>query len=169
MNAISIPNLAQKPDRTERIEFKEIFEDLPTLMPVAGVVTVEHRSNFLDVQATAQTIVTLPCDRCLQQYNQRLNLETREIIWLSDAPLDFNDLPLDEDLEDPEEMVECLSQDGVFEVKNWVYEQLCLELPGRKLCDPNCKGIEIANQDTGGDRRWKGLEALRGKLPDEVE
>jgi uncharacterized protein len=168
MNAISILNLAQKPDRTETIEFKEIFEELPTLMPVTGVVTVEHRNNFLDVRVQAQTIVTLACDRCLQQYNQRLNVDNQEIIWLKDTDLDLDNLPLDVDLEDPDEMVESLPEDGWFEVKTWVYEQVCLELPARKLCDENCAGIVVVQPDLGVDRRWKGLEVLRGKLP-EVE
>jgi uncharacterized protein len=168
MNAISIPNLAQKPTRSETIEFKHIFEDLPTLMPVQGIVTVEHKHNFLNVTVSAKTIVTLPCDRCLQNYNQRLITDTQECIWLTDASLDLDQLPLalDEDL-DLEEMVESLPQDGWFDVKTWVYEQLCLAIPPRRLCDESCEGIPVeVKQEDWVDRRWKGLEALRGKLPD---
>jgi uncharacterized protein len=165
MDAINIPNLAQRPDKSLTVEFRQNLADLVTLTPVEGVVTVNHRSNFLEVKAQANTIVTLCCDRCLQNYNHRLAMQTEEIIWLKDAELDLDNLPLDEDL-DLDDMVESLPKDGRFEVETWVYEQLCLALPPRQLCDEACKGIELAKKEAAADQRWAKLEALRQQLPD---
>jgi uncharacterized protein len=167
MQAIYIPNLNQKPDKTLKIEFQENLEDLNTLTPVEGTVQVVHRGNYLQAHVQAKAIVTLSCDRCLQQYNHRLNVDTEEMIWLTDAEIDLDNLPLDEDLL-LEEMVESLPQDGHFQVGNWVYEQMCLALPQRQLCDASCPGIELVKSEAdSADRRWAGLEALRGKLPNE--
>jgi uncharacterized protein len=165
MQAIYIPNLLQKPDKCLKIEFQENLEDLQTLTPVEGSVQVTHRGNYLEVAVQAKTIVTLSCDRCLQQYNHRLNVDAEEMIWLTDAEMDLDNLPLDEDLL-LEEMVESLPQDSHFQVGNWVYEQMCLALPQRQLCDTNCPGIEVQKTEADqADRRWAGLEALKGKLP----
>jgi uncharacterized protein len=164
MDAINIPNLSQRPDQSITIEFQQNLSDLVTLTPVKGTAKVTHRGNFLDVKAVAETIVTLSCDRCLQQYNHRLRADTSEIIWLKDAEFDLDNLPLDEDLQ-LEEMVETLPQNGRFDIEVWIYEQLCLALPPRQLCDQDCPGIEIAPQVIV-DQRWANLNTLRNQISD---
>jgi uncharacterized protein len=120
------------------------------------------------VTGQADTILTLSCDRCLRQYNHRLSIQPSEMIWLTDAELDLDNLPLDEEVQ-LDELVETLPETGYFDVQAWIYEQLCLALPQRQLCDRNCRGIELDPSQLaspGGDRRWAALEALRGKLTD---
>ncbi len=168
MEAIYIPNLNQKIDKRIAIDFQENMAGLTTLVPIKGTAQVTHCGNYLLVEAEAHTIITLSCDRCLQQYNHRLTIDAEEMIWLTDTELDLTNLPLDEDLL-LEEMVETIPQDGHFPIGNWVYEQMCLALPQRKLCDLQCAGIEIVKPaDADIDRRWAGLEALRGKLPNDA-
>lgn len=166
MEPIYIPRLTKLPDGTETIEFKEFFQDLETLTPVQGVCRVTHKGNFLETAVKADTIITLCCDRCLQQYNHRLSVETAEFLWLIDGEaIDPEEIPLDEDLI-IEEMVETLPKDGTFDVGSWIYEQLCLELPQRKLCSADCGGITLSpSQTEQPDARWSALEALRGQLP----
>ncbi|NJN49828.1 MAG: DUF177 domain-containing protein [Alkalinema sp. RL_2_19] len=167
MDAIYIPNLTHRADRCITIEFKQNIKDLESLTPVQGSVSVAHHGNFLEVQAVANTIVTLICDRCLQQYNHRLSCDAEEIIWLKDSELMMDELPLNEDLE-LDEMVENLPEDGHFDVEGWVYEQLCLALPQRQLCAGDCPGIPLPepNPDDLLDRRWAALSALKNQLPD---
>ncbi|HAG84964.1 MAG TPA: metal-binding protein, partial [Cyanobacteria bacterium UBA12227] len=66
-----------------------------------------------------------------------------------------------------EELVETLPPQGYFEPETWLYEQLCLAIPPRQVCDENCPGIPITdNGNTGlSDRRWQALEILKGQLP----
>ncbi len=167
MDAIYIPHLAHRTDKTVAIEFEQNIKGLESLTPVQGRVTVIHGGNFLTVQAQAHTIVTLTCDRCLQQYNHRLSCDADEIIWLKDSELILDQLPLNQDLE-LDEMVENLPEDGHFDVEGWVYEQLCLALPQRKLCDTACQGIDLPPRplEDAFDRRWAALMALKNQLPD---
>lgn len=169
-HTIFIPRLTKLPEGRETVEFKEIFPDLQTLTPVNAKVQVTHKGNYLEVVGQADGIVTLSCDRCLTQFNHRLAIDTTEFIWFDEGegPESLEDLPLDEDLV-MEAMVETVSKDGEFDVSNWVYEQLSLEMPYKQLCDVNCEGIAIDAENTQpiGDRRWAGLEALKGKLPGE--
>ena len=41
------------------------LDALPTLTPVRGRMSAEHRGNVLSVEGELTTIVTLTCDRCL--------------------------------------------------------------------------------------------------------
>jgi uncharacterized protein len=170
MEVIHIPNLAHHPERSITLEFNQLLEDLVSLTPVQGTAKVTHQGNYLEVTAQATTIVTLSCDRCLQHYNHRLSCDASEMIWLKDSELLLNELPLDADF-DVEEIVEHLPENGDFDVAKWVYEQLCLALPQRQLCDGDCPGIELPkpNPEDLVDRRWAALQALKGQLPDLAE
>uniref|UniRef100_A0A832M3U8 DUF177 domain-containing protein n=1 Tax=Oscillatoriales cyanobacterium SpSt-402 TaxID=2282168 RepID=A0A832M3U8_9CYAN len=169
MEPIHIPRLTRAPEQTETFEFNEVIADLETLTPVQGVLRISHHGNFLEVSAQAATIITFTCDRCLQQYNYRLSIQPSELIWLDEAVDEVNPILLDQDL-DADDLVETLSPQGYFDPETWLYEQLCLEIPQRQICDPQCEGIEVPQPESAFkpvvDRRWAGLESLRNQLSD---
>jgi uncharacterized protein len=165
MDAIHIPQLTIAPEHTERVEVQEFLPDLDTLTPVQGQVQVTHQGNYLEVSAQAEAIITLTCDRCLQQYNHRLKTDATELIWLDADANQPHSGPLE--VEVPvEELVESLSPDGYFSPQDWLYQQLCLALPPRQLCDQRCPGITTTEEAAGKvDHRWAALEALKNQLP----
>ncbi len=171
METIYIPHLLTKTERKEVIDFEEILPDLETLTPVRGRLQVTHQGNFLEVKAKAETIVTLTCNRCLKQYNHRLKLQSSEIIWLEEKPSqpDASSGEFEVDLEN---LVEILSPTDSFYPSDWVYQQLCLELPHKQLCETKCPGIdfnedaeETESSETISDSRWASLAALKRQLP----
>ncbi|MDZ8185350.1 MAG: DUF177 domain-containing protein [Nostoc sp. ChiSLP02] len=171
MDAIYIPQLTRASERTEEVQVKEFLPGLETLTPVRGRVRVQHHGNYLEVSGQAETIITCTCNRCLQQYNQRLGIDTKEIIWLDESANQLEDLPLEREVT-MEDLVETLPPDGYFYPSEWLYEQMCLAIPQRQLCDRNCPGIPPINADTSEesvdkrvDNRWAGLEALKKQLP----
>ena len=169
MDKIHLPQLLNAPDCTEVLNFSENITDLETLTPVKGWIKLIHQGAYLDVSAQADTIVTLPCDRCLQQYNHRLTVKASEMIWFqskSDDELYEPGTEIEVALED---LVETLFPDGDFEPEAWLYEHLCLALPQRKLCDQNCAGIDIpedvnVSPNATIDHRWAALESLKQQL-----
>lgn len=166
MQAIHIPQLTRAPQQTEVLNFKEAIPGLETLTPVQGQLKVTHQGSYLEVSAKAETIVTLMCHRCLQQYNYRLSIAPSELIWLDETTDSVEPVLLDQDIT-PEDLVETLPPKGYFEPSTWLYEQLCLELPQRQLCDQDCEGIELSNVDEPVltlDRRWASLESLKNQL-----
>ena len=173
MEPLYIPQLANRKDRTLEIIVDTTIPEFDTLTPVRGKVVVKHGGTFLDISAQAETITTLKCDRCLQQYNHRLFLDATEIIWLdADAEVepDRRGMEIRTDLE---ELVESLAPDGHFDPNVWLYEQLCLSLPLRQLCDRNCQGIVplptpavAPSTPTKLDNRWGILADLKDRLPE---
>lgn len=167
MEAIYIPQLLKAREQTQIIEVDEFLPDLETLTPVRGRISVQHRGNYLEVSAQAETIITLNCHRCLQQYNHRLKLNTSEIIWLDSAADQPYEGPLERELA-VEDLIEALPPQGYFDPGEWLYQQLCLEIPQRQLCDALCVGIQPATPETSNqtvDHRWASLEALKKQLP----
>jgi uncharacterized protein len=171
MEALYLPQLANRQDRTLEIIVDQMIAEFETLTPVRGKITVKHGGTYLEASAQAETIITLKCDRCLQQYNHKLILETSEIIWLeaeSEEPA-RRGMEIKNDLED---LVESLPPDGHFPPEAWLYEQLCLSLPLRRLCNQDCVGISpipapaAPVAEVNVDRRWGALERLKDQLPE---
>lgn len=165
MNEIYIPHLLNAVDRTRSLAFETTFDNLATLTPVRAQVSIRHGTTFLDVRGNAQTIVTLTCDRCLQQYNHRVSVDAQEIIWLEDD-LDSQEMPLEQEV-NPDDLVESLSPYGYFDPETWIYEQVCLELPQRQICNEECEGLNVAQAPANQpqvDERWSALESLKQQL-----
>ena len=169
MEAIYIPHLLKAPKQTQVIQVEEFLPSLETLTPVRGEVRVTHKGTYLEVSALAEAIATLSCHRCLQQYNHRLVVNTSELIWLDAAANQPYTGPIEQEI-DVDDLVETLAPDGVFNPGEWLYEQMCLALPQRQLCDRKCKGIQISqtsHSEPTPDQRWAALEVLKGKFPKE--
>lgn len=164
MEAIYIPQLLKAPHKTERVPIKEQISDLDTLTPVRGEVQITHCGTYLDVKGEAETIVTLCCDRCLQQYNHRISMSEEELIWLDPQADQVDDLPLEREVP-LEDLSENLSPTGYFYPFEWLYEQLCLALPQRQLCSTECEGIASEHgNEPKVDSRWASLAALKEQL-----
>jgi uncharacterized protein len=169
---IHLPQLTRAPDQTEVISIQDWFADLPSLTPVQGQVKVVHNGNFLQVDGSAETIVTLTCDRCLQQYNYRLSTVASELIWLEEiTEADAMRGAVTEDIEEVD-LVESLPPEGYFQPDDWLYQQLCLALPQRQLCDLDCPGIAFKPSATmsepATDYRWAKLADLKQQLGNEL-
>ena len=166
MEAVHIPWLLKLPEQTEVIKVNECIAGLETLTPVRGRMQVTHKGNYLEVSAQAETIITLTCDRCLQQYNHRLQVDASEMVWLDESADQPDEGPLERETA-LEDLIETLPPQGYFQPDVWLYEQLCLATPPRQLCDPNCLGIQINEPGSAAltDRRWQALENLKKQLP----
>ena len=167
MEAIYIPHLLKAPIRQVEIIVRDNIADLNTLTPVKGKVAVRHGGNFLEVTSQVETIVTLTCDRCLQHYNHRLEVDTSELIWLESELENIADLPSEREVS-LEDLAETLPPNGHFNPETWLFEQLSLAFPLRKVCGENCSGApETQHQSENNiDSRWSSLAALREQLKD---
>lgn len=160
---IYIPRLLKAPGKSEQVALQTFIPGLETLTPVRGTLVVTHYGNYLEVSASAETIKTLICDRSLQQYNQRLVVDTSELIWLKT----HEEEEINKEREvSREELTETLPAQGYFDPESWLYEQFSLQMPIRQLSSESAAG-EYDYQDTPTmDQRWAALAALKEKLPD---
>ncbi|MCW6037415.1 YceD family protein [Spirulina subsalsa FACHB-351] len=165
MDKIYIPFLLQAPEKTEELQIRDFIRGLESLTPVRGELTIAHRGTYLEVSAQVETIVTLACHRCLQNYNHRLRVETTELIWLEEEPDSLQVFPLEREVK-VEDLSEVLSPTGYFMPEAWLYEQLSLALPLQQVCGEDCPGVETKSSSSQPeiDHRWASLQALQKQL-----
>ena len=165
MEPIYIPHLLKAPKRTAQIIVDDSIAGLDTLVPVKGVVSVRHGGNFLEVISQAETIITLVCDRCLQHYNHRLEIDTNELIWLESELENVANIPNEREVS-LEDLSETLPPNGHYDPEAWLFEQLSLALPLRKICGDDCPGASqnATVNENQVDCRWASLAALKEQL-----
>ena len=170
MEAIYIPQLLKLPERKEELKFQEPISGLTTLTPVRGVMSIRHGGTFLEILAQVETIVTLICDRCLQNYNHRLSIDTSEIIWLEEQKVTAESF-LSEKEVSLEDLSETLPPNGYFKPDVWLYEQLSLAMPMQKICGRDCQGADSPKEinEPKIDSRWSSLAALKEQLSKNYE
>lgn len=139
------------------------LSELGSLEPVQGWVHATHRGDDLWVRAEASTVVELCCDRCLKAFPHRLAVAVEESIALQ----------LDADGLDPELQLEAAGGDpamdqldplGRFDPEHWLFEQLNLQLPLKRLCSNDCSGLLAQSSEPSEalvDPRWAGLLQLK--------
>jgi uncharacterized protein len=164
MQSLYIPHLLQLVERTQTILIDDFIPGLDTLMPFRGTLSIRHGGTFLAMKVKGETIITLICDRCVQQYNHRIVVDTSEIIWL-DKNLSLTEIPQERKVSS-EDLSETLSPDGHLNSETWLYEQLSLAMPLRRLCGKNCQQpiYDCAQNPSPIDNRWASLECLKQKL-----
>ena len=148
------------------------LDQLPSLTPVRGHVSAEHRGNVLAVQGKLSTIVTLCCDRCLNQFNQNLSCTPSELIWLGAAPPTADQLEHSEEVAEMEGLVDVLDPRGQFDPQQWAFEQLNLLLPVVNHCGDHCPGPPGLEQQSVApttkpkdvDPRWQALQQLQQQI-----
>ena len=162
MDAIYIPHLLKMQGKKEEIKFEELIPGLKTLTPVRGIIVVAHKGTFLEVSGAAETIMTLTCDRCLENYNHKLAIECEELIWLEKEPEEPETLPLEREVS-LDDLSETLAPDGYFHPDTWLYEQLCLAMPMQQLCGKNCQvpARSGSTKEDLIDSRWASLVSLK--------
>jgi uncharacterized protein len=165
MEPIYIPHLLKAPKRTAEIMVNDQIADLDTLVPVTGAISVRHGGNFLEIVSAAETITTLVCDRCLQHYNYRLAIDISELIWLESELENVQDIPSEREVS-LDDLSETLPANGHFDPEVWLFEQLSLALPLRRICGSDCPGASVkeTSDDHSVDHRWSSLAALKEQL-----
>jgi uncharacterized metal-binding protein YceD (DUF177 family) len=144
-------------------EFKELEAQV--------TVTFDKQTSFFMLKFDVGGSVTVPCDRCGDDFKLKLWDEFNLLIKLTGEGAD----EIDEDAD----VVFIPRSETVIDISNWVYEFVQLSIPLQRihpdLADgqPGCneQALKLLNQLTDHEEHhandiWKGLEALKEKEND---
>lgn len=141
-----------------RWQFDQRISGLDSMGSVSGALTAAVEGPLLRVEGQAETTIALRCDRCLQAFEHRLSASASERIGLG---LGQDDLLEALDF-DAEGISEQLDPSGSFDPEQWIYEQLCLQLPLVNRCGPQCPGPACwGSEEPLADPRWAALKSLQ--------
>jgi uncharacterized protein len=137
----------------EGIEYSEIHSG-----KLAAMITMAKRSNLLDMEITLKGFVTLTCDRCLDDYEQKIQYAGKLIAKFSGTFDDTDD-----------EIIAIPESENSVDLKHYLYESISLALPYKRVHPAksrcNLEMIEKLNilapkHETETDPRWDKLKNI---------
>lgn len=146
----------------ERGEVDETFKDWNARINL----TFDKHENFFMLRFDIDGNVTVPCDRCGDDFKLRLWDEFNLIIKLTGDDA--------EDIDDEDDVVFIPRSETVIDMSKWLYEFLMLSVPlqhihpdnpdGTSACNP--QALNLLDQltdhgETNVNPIWKGLEAFK--------
>lgn len=137
------------------------FQDI-TGGEVTLSLELEKESNLMVFELQLKGFVTLPCDRCLEEYNQDVEGSFRLIVKLGELFQELSD-----------EMVEIPATEARIDLSQYVYEYILLMLPLKKVHPDDADGYSTCNPEmlqklenhfeNNTDPRWDALKKLKNK------
>ncbi len=132
----------------------------------------DKHENFFMLKFDIDGQVTIPCDRCGDDFVFKLWDEFKLIIKLTGET--------DEDSEEDDEVVFIPRSETVIDISTWIYEFMMLSIPlqhihpdnedGTPGCNPQALsllGKLTEHEDEITNPLWKGLEGLKKKVEQE--
>jgi uncharacterized protein len=134
---IDLANVAGVPGAHGRYVVDETIrpvDGLEVLGPVTGEITVQNTGLLLMVRGQLRATVRMNCVRCLRPTEEPIGIEIEEEFAAEGAPADVDTI----DREDPERSA---LHDFVLDVREFVRQQVAVNVPMSSLCRPDCKGF----------------------------
>jgi len=134
----------------------------------------DKKSDFFMLHFDVDGKVTVPCDRCGDDFEMRLWDEFDLVIKLTGDDA--------EKIEDEDDVVFIPRSETVFDISGWLYEYIMLSIPLQKVhpdkedgtpgCNP--QALKLLNklsepEDKVKNNIWKGLEVLKEEKNNEEE
>jgi DUF177 domain-containing protein len=118
-------------------EFFALFENSEI---EKGSVKVEFildkKSNFMEFIFNMSGTVGIPCDRCLDNYNQPIDYKGKIIVKFGEERNEISD-----------EMIVLSKDDFEIDLKDYIYELIFLNIPLRKVHPDDEDGNSTCNQE----------------------
>ena len=98
--------------------------------PDVNVSIKKLGKNKLSIKADSYVTLSIPCDRCLEPVDTKVNYTVDEVV-------DFNDNASEEEAKEEKDYI------GGYEldVDRLVFGEILISMPGKTLCTPDCKGL----------------------------
>lgn len=130
----------------------------------------DKKNNFFLCRFDIDGSITVPCDRCGDDFKLRLWDEFDLLIKLSGTEQA-------EEVDEDADVVFIPRSETVIDIRTWLYEFLMLAVPLQRVHPPKADGTDGCNPETlnlldklagsGNEEQrsdiWKGLEALKDK------
>jgi len=101
--------------------------------PVTGEITLHNTGDELTAYGRLRAVAVLPCSRCLREHEAVVAIDFCEVCSLTqiDSPASYV----------PESGPIPILDGGMVDLSELVRQLLVLNIPGRSLCSPDCRGL----------------------------
>jgi len=146
---IPIDEIENADNKTLCVDFGEIIDGIDCVTPIKAELVIQSLGEFIEVKGNVKGIVKLQCDRCLENFDYKLDFDIEET-FAKHALLD--EYAQETELKEGQ-FVTDLNGDDNIDIYDLLYQSVILNLPNQKVCGINCKGKEFPTEENMTDPR----------------
>lgn len=118
------------------LKINEIISELGNDNPVTGVLDINSSGYGVEISGLVETDILLECDRCLKKYSYHIKVDIDEVLTKEDiVPPNAKEFEIT-----GENFVEELKGRKEIDMTDLIYQDIILNMPGKKLCAEDCPG-----------------------------
>ena len=142
MHKILIEDIEFEPNKTLHYTFDDKIEELNC--DLYAELDLKSLGGFVEVSGNAKGKIRLTCDRCLNEFEQNLNIDIEETYAkqaLQDEYTQEFELKRGQFITD-------LNGEDEIDIYDLLYQSVILSLPNKKVCGINCnEGMFVSDED----------------------
>lgn len=139
---IKISEIENRPNKVQKLDFSEIYEEFNESVPVKASLDVEILGDLIKVSGEIDALLNLTCDLCLKDFTKEFKIKVQEFYAKDKLNESYNaETELKEN-----SFVEDLNGSDEIDITDLIYQCINLNIPNKLVCDINCNGSEKVNQ-----------------------
>ena len=139
---IKITDIENLENKSQQIDFSEIYEEFNEETPVTANMNVEILGTLIKVSGEINAKLKLTCDLCLKEFTKEFKIKVEEFF----TKYSLNDSYGEEFELKENSFIEDLNGNDEIDISDFVYQSVILHIPNKCVCDINCNGNEKVNQ-----------------------
>ncbi len=155
---INLKEFENAPDQKQDFYFEEIIKELDNKTPVKGLISAQLTEYGVNINGEVDTKLNLICDRCLDFFEYNINVSFHEKFVKNG--LNFTQNQTEYELSN-ENFAEELQDREEINVTDLIYQNIIINVPGKNLCDIDCKGTQALQYLNNRDEIDPRLEIFK--------
>ena len=154
---IKISEVENSEKKVQHLNFSEIMEEFNKEVPVQAKLKVESIGELIKISGKIHALLNLTCDLCLKDFTKEFDINVEEIY----AKNSLNDSYNAEFEIKRNSFADDLNGQDEFDITDFIYQSLILNIPNKIVCDINCNGNEKVREYIKNDLTDPRLEIFK--------
>ena len=134
INKILIDDIENSPNKTLKVKFKDVIEDIPSKEPVYADLTIKSLGDFIEIIGNVKANLTLECDLCLNEFEYELDFDIDETYAKNTMLSEYGQ---ETEIKDGQFIID-LEGSNEIDIYDLLYQSVILNIPNKKVCGINC-------------------------------
>lgn len=142
MHKVLIEDIEFEPNKSMHYSFDDRIEELNCTLKAE--LDLKSLGDFIEVSGHASGKIKLTCDRCLEEYEENLDINIEETYAKNSLQDEYGqEVELKRG-----QFITDLDGEKEIDIYDLLYQSVILALPNKKVCGINCKGgMFVSDED----------------------
>ena len=142
MHKVLIEDIEFEPNKSMHYSFNDRIEELNCTLKAE--LDLKSLGDFIEVSGHASGKIKLTCDRCLEEYEENLDINIEETYAKNSLQDEYGqEVELKRG-----QFITDLDGEKEIDIYDLLYQSVILALPNKKVCGINCKGgMFVSDED----------------------